>query len=247
MRQPKLLRKICLLLALAAVCLMLAACEVEEEIKLNADGSGTYRARILVEKEVGDALKEVRGDAEKRGFKVVEEGETANRKFVAIAREFQNIAELNDKEDTYQLEIDRSSFFKSSYHLTLNFGGNPSASGFSRNVEVTMPAAVASTNVGTVTGKSVRWDCSHPGSLDVQAAGFALPLKGGQLRIILVVLVLGALLLVGIRIARRKPAPAPAQARCEKCGEPLAPGAKFCPKCGAQHGMPPLPDFKTTA
>lgn len=245
MRHPNQLRNLCILLALSVLCLIVSACEVEEEIKLNADGSGTYRARILVEKEVGDALKEVRGDAEKRGFKVVEEGETANRKFVVITRDFQNIAELNDKEDTYQLDVDRSSLFKSSYHLALNFGGNPSASGFSRNVQVTMPATIASTNVGTVTGDSVRWDCSHPGNLDVQAAGFALPLKSGQRGIILGVLAIGALLLVGLRIARRKPAPAPV--RCEKCGEPLAPGAKFCPKCGAPHGLPPLPDFKATS
>lgn len=217
------------LIALSALCLLLAACEVEEELKLNADGSGTYRARILVEKEVGEALQEVRKDAPTRGFTVVEEGETANRKFVVVARDFKNVSELNDKDDTYALDVERSSPFKATYHLSLNFRSNPSASGFSRNMQVSMPATVASTSAGTATGSTVRWDCSHAGTLDVQAAGLVLPLTSNQRKMALAVLVLGVLLLVGVRVARRKPQ------SCRNCGTRIEPNAKFCPKCGTQR------------
>jgi hypothetical protein len=223
------------LIALSALCLLLSACEVEEELELNADGSGTYRARILVEKEVGEALQEVRNDAQKRGFIVAEEGETANRKFIVVAREFQNVVELNDKDDTYALDVAQISPFKATYRLSLNFRSNPAASGFSRSIQVSMPATVASTSAGTVTGSSVRWDCSQPGTLEVQAAGLVLPLTGSQRKLALGLLVFGALLLVGVRIARRKPR------SCPNCGARLEPNAKFCLKCGARRDSAPPP------
>jgi hypothetical protein len=225
--------RLMVLIALSGLCLLLAACEVEEELKLNVDGSGTYRVRILVEKEVGEALQEIRKDAQARGFTVVEEGETANRKFVVVARDFKNVSELNDKDDTYALDIEQSSPFKRTYHLSLNFRGNPSASGFSRSMEVSMPATVASTNVGTATGSTVRWDCSHPGTLEVQAAGLVLPLTSNQRKVVLAVLILGALLLVGVRVARWRPP------SCRNCGTRIEPNAKFCPKCGTQRDVAP--------
>jgi LppM domain/zinc-ribbon domain len=217
------------LIALSALCLLLAACEDEEEIKLNADGSGTYRARILVEKEVGDALQEVRKELQARGATVVEEGETENRKFIVVSRDFKSVSELNDKDDTYALAVERSGLLKAAYHLTLNFRDDPSSSGFSRTVQVTMPADIENSTAGTVAGRTVRWDCSKPGTLDVQAAGMVLPLTGSRRALAVGVLLLGAMLLVGLRVARRKPRV------CGTCGARLQPDARFCRNCGTQR------------
>lgn len=215
--------------AMSAICLSLVACEVEEEIRLEADGTGSYRVKVMIEKEMGEVLSKLRSDAPRRGFTVVEEGETADRKFIVMARAFQDVAELNDDEDRYLLEVERSNPLTASYRLALDFGSNPSANGFSRTLRVFMPARVRSASAGTIDGSAVSWDCSHPGQVEIRAAGFAPTLIGKQRTVGVAVIAGGALLLAGLRLRRRR------AASCSRCGSRLEGGLRFCPSCGAEQ------------
>lgn len=206
----------------------LLACEVEEDIRLNADGSGTYRAKVSVEKQYGEALSERKGEADKKGFRIVEQGETKTHTFVVMARDFADVAELNDDEDSYTLQIDRPSALKGSYRLTLGFESSAAESGFKRRTRITMPVSIKQASVGTISGRSVDWDSSQGGTLSVEASGFVLPLTRSRRRIALGVIVLGVVAIGGLRWSRRARGP-----RCAKCGRGLAAEARFCPDCGA--------------
>ena len=219
-------RALGLSLILSAACFLLTGCEIEENIVLNADGSGSYVARVAVEKEVGEAIGEVRSEAEKRGFRVVEEGETADRRFLVVRREFHDISELNDEKDSYGLSTERKGLLRRVFHLTLAFRSTPAENGFTRTVKITMPTTISSASAGTVDGTSVEWDCSRPGTLQVEAAGLVLEPRL-QRAAILGGLAVGLLVLAGILATRWR-----RQARCRRCGAALRAGARFCESCG---------------
>ena len=222
-------RTIRIVLLLLFSCSVLA-CEVEESLILNADGSGTYRAKVSIEKEFGEALSNLRSEVDKKGYRVVEEGETKTHRFVVLARDFKDVAELNDDEDTYALQIDRPSPVKGVYRLTLTFDGNATESGFERRTRVTMPAAVKQASVGQVSGRSVEWDSSHGGTMSIEASGFVVPLTKKQRWLALGVMAIGVVAIAALRLRRRATGP-----RCAKCGRGVAAEARFCPSCGASH------------
>jgi len=155
--------------------LLLSACKVEETIDLRTDGSGTYRAKVSVRKDLGEALEEVKQEAGQHGLRVLEEGQTAEEKFVVVGREFSKVSDLGDKDDTYSLVIAREGTYRRSYRFEAILHQNVAASGFERVLRVRMPEAVDSSSSGQVSSRTVEWPCSQGGRLDVVASGFAIP------------------------------------------------------------------------
>lgn len=100
-----------LLASLAAVCAVLLSFKVEENLNINPDGTETHSARISIENQFGDAMQETPVDSEKHGFAVVDEGETADDRYLDTSREFKEVSELNN-DDHPSLVIDRPTAFK---------------------------------------------------------------------------------------------------------------------------------------
>lgn len=222
-------------LAIALTLLVAAlsmACKIEEELAISGDGSGSYRARVSVEKQFAEAIGELKKQAAQKGFEVAGEGETADVKYLDVRRDFKSVSELNDDEDEYSLASTRESWLKGKYSLVLNFRSNPSASNFQRRIVVTLPASIISASAGEVSGRSVSWDCSRPGLLRVEAEGLSLPLTATQMRLVGATVVVGVLLLGVIRVRRRRPRPL----LCPKCNEALEGVVAFCPRCGNPSG-----------
>ncbi len=157
------------------VLLLLSACKVEETIDLRADGSGTYRAKVSVTKDLGEALDKVKQEAGQHGLRVLEEGQTVDEKFVVVGRDFSKVSDLGDKDDTYSLVVARASSFRRSYRFEAILRQNVAASGFQRVLHVNMPGSVDSSSSGHVSSSTVEWPCSQGGQLDVVASGFAIP------------------------------------------------------------------------
>lgn len=220
------------MLAVLVAVSFLVSCKVEEEIRITKDGSGTYQVRISVQEEYAEAISEVKQQAAAKGMQVVEEGSAAGERFVVFQRDFSEISELSDDEDSYALTIEQESAFRGSYRMALDFRSNPSEAGFERVVKITLPATIENSDGGTVTGRTVEWDCSRGGSLTVVSSGWALPaFSSSQKTAAAVVGIAGLSLLVLLRIRRRKPATV-----CGSCGRRLSRDALFCPACGVEAG-----------
>jgi hypothetical protein len=214
-------------LFLAVLCALLVACELDENIVINRDGSGTYTARISVEKQFAGALTEIKSKAAEGHYTVVEESDTADRHVLVIRREFHDIAELNDRTDHYALRVDRASRFKTSYFLQMKSGGGGAFNGFQkRAVHITMPVGVTSATGATISGNRVEWDATNGGTLEVEASGVAMPFGLSPLIAVIVL----ALLAVAFIVLRRRRV---VVRTCSACQTPAVPGARFCAKCGS--------------
>lgn len=66
--------------------LLLLSCTVDEDLRINSDGSGTYRVRISVPKTFSEGFGDLRKEAVKNGFTVMEEGETERERFFVISK-----------------------------------------------------------------------------------------------------------------------------------------------------------------
>jgi hypothetical protein len=207
--------------------LLILACEIEEDLRIESDGSGRYSARISVPKELGD-FGELRKEAEKNGFAIMQEGETPKERFIVIRKDFTDISALNDSHARYELTMTESGFLRREYRLrasleAIGFGS------FKRRLTVAMPGKVSSTTHGEIDGSRVKWDTSAGGSLEIASAGFHLPLSRNQSRGLMVTIIGGALLLLALRFRRRRAS----NGVCLTCNSPLRNGVRFCGICGA--------------
>jgi hypothetical protein len=166
-------KRIAVVCCLAAL-LLFSACEIEDDLKLEADGSGSYRMKLLLPNELAFALPEIRSKATHDGFRVVEEGATADRKFVVLAKEFKQIGELNESGHIFDFQAGDAGFLRREYRFHASISHTPA---FKRVLTITLPAGVESTTAGDIAGNHIRWDCSNGGSLDAVAVGLHLPLS----------------------------------------------------------------------
>lgn len=212
------------LIALAA--LLLLSCTVDEDLRVNSDGSGSYRARISVPKPFAEGFADLRKEATKNGFTVVEEGENDRERFFVISKDFADIEALNDSHTHFELTMTNTGFLRREYRLRAVLKAIAYGS-FKRRFTVAMPGKVLSATDGEITGAGVRWEGSTGGSFEVVSSGFYLPLGAGQRTAVLVAI---AVLLLFLVLRRRRQSSA---AFCPTCSAALRAGARFCGICGA--------------
>jgi hypothetical protein len=164
-----------LAVALLVLLALLGGCQVEEELQLHADGSGSHRVKVSVPKDFGEALQALKQKAIGQHYHLVEEGQAGDSRFLVMARDFANVSELNDNEDTFALNIDAAGAFRRRYRLDVAYKGNAAVMNFERVLRVRMPAAVDTSTAGQVSSDRVEWSCSRGGQLRVVASGFAMP------------------------------------------------------------------------
>ena len=215
------------LLLLAFLCFGLLGCELEETLTLNADGSGNYLARILIDKQFGEAVGNIKSKAIAEGYKIVEESETPDRKVLVIRKDFRDVSELSDKSDNYSLRIDQPSKWKRAYSLDFSTRSSTGNGIQKRTLTVVLPMGVTSSSAGTVSGRSVSWDATQGGSLHVESSGYLLPFGMKPLHAGAILTVVAAALLLLLR-SRRGPQP------CSSCGDVAEPTSRYCGSCGAQ-------------
>ncbi|HEY6141034.1 MAG TPA: hypothetical protein VI670_25030 [Thermoanaerobaculia bacterium] len=182
-----------------AALLLLTACEMEDDLTLRADGSGSYRVKLLLPNELALALPEIRSKAIHDGFRVLEEGATADRKFVVLAREFKQVSELNESGHAFDFQSGDAGFLRREARFHASISHTPA---FKRVLTITLPGEVKSSTAGDVTGNRIRWDCSNGGSLDAVAVGFYLPLSTETKAVSTIVVVLVLLAAVAVRLRR---------------------------------------------
>jgi hypothetical protein len=215
------------LVLLVLLCFWLVGCELEETLTFNADGSGTYVARILIDKQFAGAVGDIKSKATSEGYRIVAESETPDRKVLVISKDFRDVSELSDKSDSYGLRRHEPSKWQRTYSLDFRTRSSTGNGIQKRTMKVVFPMAITSSTTGTVTGHEVVWDATQGGSLHVEAAGVLLPFGLTPIRTSVAVAVAGGALLLLLR-RRRGP-----QA-CSSCRELSAISARFCGSCGAK-------------
>ncbi|MEA2162244.1 MAG: hypothetical protein QOK37_371 [Thermoanaerobaculia bacterium] len=216
-------------LVILAALILLTSCEIEEAVAIKSDGSGTYVARITIEKQFAAALPELKTKALQQGFRVTEEAGTAEGSVIVLAKDFQDVSQLSDDNDRYSLAKSEGDGFRHAYSLTISCRTNASANGWQKRVmRISMPVKINTASSGSVSGRHVEWDCSSGGTLVVDAAGILFPfgltpVTGGVLTAVILLMVV-----MGIRTRR------PARYRCTACGVPQAADVAFCTACGAR-------------
>lgn len=209
------------------ICIGLLACELEEMITIRPDGSGTYRARLLIDKQFAEALPEIKAKAQAKGYRVTDEAGNPEKPGLLFEKNFKEISELNEDTNTYLLSIDRSNRLKIKYSLAVEVRTAAAASGFQKKtMRVRLPGKVVSATAGAIDGQVVTWDSTAGGRLAVEAARSALPFGVSALGLALIVLVVG--ILVAALLGRGRGA-----TTCLGCGAAQQPGASFCESCGA--------------
>lgn len=183
--------------------LLLTACEIEDDLRLTSNGSGIYQMKISVEKQLTQALVELRKELEKEGYKVVLDGETPDRRFLVIRKDFKSVSELNDNNNRFEFNVLDGGFLQRKYRFNASLG---SAGGnFKRQFTIHMPGDVTMASAGERHGNSVTWDCASGGTITLEASGlslpFAMPGQAGAMGTVLVV-VLIALFVIHRRKAR---------------------------------------------
>jgi hypothetical protein len=224
-------RKSTRLVAIASACslLFLLSCSIEEDLRINGDGSGTYRVRLAVPKELGDFDK-LRGEVKEEGFQVEEEGETEQERFIVFRKNFTEISSLNDSHHSFELTTTDIGIMRRGYRLRANFRALGFGS-YVRRFVVSMPGDVQSATAGRIAGNRVTWEDFRQGTIEIEASGLYLPVSRSQWLFGLAA-ALAALLLFVAAHRRRQPVPA-AAASCPSCHSPLANDARFCRVCGA--------------
>lgn len=213
--------------ALAALLsLLLFACVMDEDLRINADGSGTYQVKVTIPKDLASDFGDLRKSVEKDGFTIVEEGQTEKERFLIFRKQFTNVSALNDSNANFELTIAKAGWLKREYRLRVALQSS-GYGGFKRHFVVTMPGRVTATNVGEIDGSRVRWDASRGGKIDITASGYAIALSRNQRILMPLALIAGILLL----IARRRTARP--LSLCATCHAPLRRNAQFCAVCGA--------------
>jgi hypothetical protein len=190
--------------------LLLAACEIEDDLRLTSNGSGTYQMKISVEKQLTQALVELRKELEKEGYKIVQDGETPDRRFLIIRKAFKNVSELNDNNNHFEFHVIDGGFLQRKYRFNATLG---SAGGnFKRQFTIRMPGDVTAASAGERRGNTVTWDCASGGAIALEASGLALPFDiPEQAGAIGIVLVIGFAALVVIHRRRAGAAAPPLQ------------------------------------
>jgi hypothetical protein len=140
--------------------MLLPGCKVVEKFKLESDGSGSYQATISVPTELAEILADVKQRVDASGMRIVREGQVNGVSFVTAARTFAAIGQLAGDDDAYSFEATQVGLFRREYHLTLRLGTAPAASGYAREIRVTMPAAVSEASTGR--SGAVRWRGTAP-------------------------------------------------------------------------------------
>lgn len=220
-------RRARLVLIAGTAALLLLACAVEEDLRLEFDGSGTYRVKVTIPKDLADGFGDLRKQAEKDGFVIAEEGETEAERFIVMRKEFTNVSSLNDDNSRFELTMTDRGLLRREYRFratlqSVGFGA------YQRHFTITMPCNVTSASDGTIDGSRVQWNASHGGTIEVAASGFYLPGSRNQRLLVIAIAVLSVALLVF-----RRRSPIQPKAVCANCQTHLSPDARFCRKCGA--------------
>lgn len=193
--RPRWLGIIFLITAAAA----LGGCDVEEQIRVAPDGTGSYEARVTLAEDVPGVMGRLKQQADRRGFAIVEEDEYD--RVLVVGRRFEDISELDADSARYRFEVDRRDLLHRSYRLTVELREDLLPSGFDRRLLVHMPAPVRWSSSGEIAGETVDWECSRGGTLIVEAEGASLsPASGCAMAV--GGLGLGAAFLVGVHIRR---------------------------------------------
>jgi hypothetical protein len=216
---------------------MLTACEIEDDLEIRADGSGTYRATIMVERIVSPVLDRIRAGAEQEGFRIVEEGGTLTRRFIIVHKDFSEIRSLSGPRSNFDLKIDTRFYVVRRYRLRATVASVADGS-FERRFTITMPARVKSTTAGGNDGRRVTWYCKNGGTIEVVAEGVFVPLKAyGILAVAL--LVIAAIVATIIVLKKRdRAAEETEEEACAICHKPLGGAVRYCPSCGGRV-LPP--------
>jgi hypothetical protein len=218
------------LVLVSVISILLVSCELEEDFVIKRDGSGTYTVKLLIPKQFAKNLGDVPKEADEKGFRFVEQGETETHKYFVFAKDFKNVAEVAAGGDTYKLDIAKANIFRTDYNFNASVTSGV-AQGFRRRMRVTLPVSIDETTAGDISGRSVSWDCTTGGNITILAAGTALPLTELQRAGVFAVLAAAIIGFVVFRFRRRTRASV-----CTSCGQNLLADARFCPKCG--HAAP---------
>jgi hypothetical protein len=135
----------------------LAGCEIDERISIHPDGSAEVLVRTAIEDQwAGTVIPELKQKLPP-GWKVVEEKHEADRQILTIGRHLDQLSELSDQDQSFQLASRREGLFKKDYLLTLRqLRGASFPVPF--KVHISMPGSLGATSGTKLSGSEVEFD-----------------------------------------------------------------------------------------
>jgi hypothetical protein len=219
-------RRSTLVIVIAAVALLTVACEIDEDLVVNANGSGSYRIKVTIPKSLTEGFAGLRQQAEKDGF-TVDEGTTKTTRYAILRKKFDDLKLLNDDNNHFELTIDKQGLLRRDYRLRVTL--EPIAFGaYQRQFTITMPTTITSASAGEIDGSRVRWNASRGGTIEIAASGLVVPWSRNQGLLVIAL----SILVVSLFLFTRRRQESAQKASCASCQTHLAPGARFCGKCG---------------
>jgi hypothetical protein len=139
-----------MLLALAIVALA-GGCKIEEDLHLEADGSGEYRVRMTLQKMLGGA-PQVRQALIANGFEILEESVTHDSNLITARRTFEHVGEIDELHGS--LEVEDRGWLRRSYRLKLRVD-DVQGQATERTFRVHLPVGIEETSAGRLDGKTL--------------------------------------------------------------------------------------------
>src|SRR5690349_3913882 len=226
-------RRVCLL-STVVFCTGMQRCSLEEDLTVQPDGSGSYKAHVEIPSELAQGAPDIKQKAQQQGFTLVQESDSGGALRLVFSKDFRSVSDLSDGGDTYELTLERHSPFRMSYRFTHVMKSSPAVAGFSCSFRATLPASITHASGGSISGRTVLWDCGQGGTLTADGSGLAFSLQLWQ-KVLLLALTVGG---GGILVTRRRKTGARAST-CPKCGARVPVGIRFCQACGTELNAAP--------
>ena len=192
---------------------LLFACTLVEEVHFNKDGSGSYRAELVLVGEEKTMLRDVKAEIEKQAqLEILDEGPRGADYFLLLGMDFasvEEIHELDNENPGYSWSRTEAGVFKRRARLIIprrNFDDQGTLD--QHRFEITMPGKIVDTNAERVSDTKVVWDQLAAGPSDdlyVESEFSELPAGyTTKIAIAAAVLVIGFILIVALRLRKRK-------------------------------------------
>jgi hypothetical protein len=152
------------LLSLICLFLISGCIEIEQTIKLNRDGSGHTKIKLVLDKSLAtEALREIKRETKRNPQWVITEKtfdkDTGQVKII-MERDFTRISELNEKGWTYYLKPVTNEMFREEYIAGVKVTDRNLV--FPVTISMEVPGKILDANGLVISKNVVRWDVFRP-------------------------------------------------------------------------------------
>ncbi len=229
-------------ISIVTSCFFVACLDVNYNIKVNEDGSGSATLDLSISKGLifnQKQLRDIKRGIEKDGWNITSESDVDNKYSIHSVKSFHQISQMNDETFIFTFSEEKSSVLSKNYYFNieiikdLKYGQL-----YSILIKVELPGKVEETNGSKIASNTVQWqniNLIKGTNLYAKTSKLIFPTE-----VIIIVVASFILLTILLIFSKQKSKaklirdnkPVMESIYCIKCGVQNSVSAKFCINCG---------------